>query len=706
MNHLAVTKVLPIGNGGVNYAKSNTAQRLKIAQNQANIATNSAFKDTETQRALKVIAQRQAAGQSTDAQEKYLRNNLGYAGTVSAPSAAAPNPTAMTNIPTTVPKTPSQSSQLLDQMRQIASKEAGKFEFSYNKDADPNYQAALASAQRNIEKSNNAIQADTNRRGILNSTITTDRMASNANDTLAALETDVLPGLLDRAYNQQLGTYQTNQNADQQRVANLSALASAYQGQEQNTFNNRISEAGLTGNYLPEGAQNAIDNILSLKQQAEVKGITAQDRAKLSASADAYRAQLLSLGIDPAAYSSAIGSGTAAQANPGIRTLAGKQMDQSAEQLALQKRQANLNAAAQVSQITGRAVTPQDDWQGLFRQAESQGVPLTATQQAQVWQQNYQVDRARVSDEQWNKTFGYQKERDNVADDQYQQNFQYQAARAKISDGQWQQQFDQSVQEFGLNYALQEQIQNGQLTLQEAQDAREQGEYDYKMSGGGASAGVTAEDYNKKYLSGIAKYDDDGKLTNQQQIESSILSSNLSDYEAYRASQLYGIPWKGTIPSPPSPTSNNKTTSYAGTGSSKPTAYNDIISSAAKNTGLDTSWIKAVIDAESSFNPKAGSSAGAQGLMQLMPGTAKGLGVRDSYDPTQNINGGSSLLASEYKKYGSLELALAAYNAGGGRVDKEIKKHGNSWESIKNYLPKETQNYIPKVLKNITKYQQ
>ncbi|MBC2632168.1 hypothetical protein H6X84_24435, partial [Salmonella enterica subsp. enterica serovar Enteritidis] len=153
---------------------------------------------------------------------------------------------------------------------------------------------------------------------------------------------------------------------------------------------------------------------------------------------------------------------------------------------------------------------------GLFRQAESQGVPLTATQQAQVWQQNYQVDRARVSDEQWNKTFGYQKERDNVADDQYQQNFQYQAARAKISDGQWQQQFDQSVQEFGLNYALQEQIQNGQLTLQEAQDAREQGEYDYKMSGGGASAGVTAEDYNKKYLSGIAKYDDDGKVTNKE----------------------------------------------------------------------------------------------------------------------------------------------------------------------------------------------
>ncbi len=700
---MAVTKVLPIGNGGVNYAKSNTAQRLKIAQNQANIATNSAFKDTETQRALKVIAQRQAAGQSTDAQEKYLRNNLGYAGTVSAPSAAAPSPTATTSVPTTVPKTPSQSSQLLDQMRQIASKEAGKFEFSYNKDADPNYQAALASAQRNIQTGNNAIQADNNRRGILNSTITNDRMTENSNKTLAALETDVLPGLLDRAYNQQLGTYQTNQNADQQRVANLSALASAYQGQEQNTFNNRISEAGLTGNYLPEGAQNAIDNILSLKQQAEVKGITAQDRAKLSASADAYRAQLLSLGIDPAAYSSAIGSGTAAQANPGIRTLAGKQMDQSAEQLALQKRQANLNAAAQVSQITGRAVTPQDDWQGLFRQAAAAGTPLTATQQAQVWQQNYQTDRAKVSDDQWNKTFGYQQKRDTVADNQFQQQFQQQAARALIADSQWQQQFDQSVQEFGLNYALQEQIQNGQLTLQQAQDAREQGEYDYKMSGGGgASAGVTAEDYNKKYLSGIVKYDDDGKITNKEQVEEAILSSNLSDYEAYRAAQLYGIEWKGAKPSQPSP-KDNSTASYSG-GATKQTSYNDIIEKAASSNGVDSALVKGIIQAESSFNPNAGSPVGARGLMQLMPGTASGLGVTDVLDPAQNVNGGTKYIAGQLKKYGNTELALAAYNWGPGNVDKAIKKYGNSWEAIKSHAPKETQSYVTKVTSNTASY--
>lgn len=104
---------------------------------------------------------------------------------------------------------------------------------------------------------------------------------------------------------------------------------------------------------------------------------------------------------------------------------------------------------------------------------------------------------------------------------------------------------------------------------------------------------------------------------------------------------------------------------------------------------------------ESSYSQGATSSAGASGLMQLMPDTAKGLGVTNIYDPAQNIEGGTKYISQMLKKYNNnLELALAAYNAGPGRVDQAIKKAGShSWPEVSKYLPTETQNYVPKILK-------
>lgn len=103
--------------------------------------------------------------------------------------------------------------------------------------------------------------------------------------------------------------------------------------------------------------------------------------------------------------------------------------------------------------------------------------------------------------------------------------------------------------------------------------------------------------------------------------------------------------------------------------------------------GVDPRLIIAVIIAESNFNVNAKSPKGAMGLGQLMPGTARGLGVADAYDPQQNIAGCVKLISGHLKKYGDLSLALSAYNAGPGA----IKKYGG----VPPY--RETQNYIAKV---------
>jgi soluble lytic murein transglycosylase-like protein len=130
------------------------------------------------------------------------------------------------------------------------------------------------------------------------------------------------------------------------------------------------------------------------------------------------------------------------------------------------------------------------------------------------------------------------------------------------------------------------------------------------------------------------------------------------------------------------------TGSYSGLSGSN-SSFDEIIQETAKKHGVDPSLVRAVVQAESNFNPNAVSSAGAKGLMQLMPGTASSLGVRNSFDPEQNVEGGTKLLRSLLDRYdGNTSLALAAYNAGPGAVSK--------YGGIPPY--KETQVYVNRVM--------
>jgi len=124
-------------------------------------------------------------------------------------------------------------------------------------------------------------------------------------------------------------------------------------------------------------------------------------------------------------------------------------------------------------------------------------------------------------------------------------------------------------------------------------------------------------------------------------------------------------------------------------------AYDKFISKASKKHGIDSPLIKAMIKVESDFNPRAVSKAGAMGLMQIMPGNFKAFGIKDPFNPLENIMAGACYLKKLMNRYaGKLSLSLAAYNAGPTVVDRYKK------------VPpiKETQNYVEKVMKYYNLY--
>ncbi|MBE9578494.1 MULTISPECIES: lytic transglycosylase domain-containing protein [Moraxella] len=168
-------------------------------------------------------------------------------------------------------------------------------------------------------------------------------------------------------------------------------------------------------------------------------------------------------------------------------------------------------------------------------------------------------------------------------------------------------------------------------------------------------------------------------LTNVQQNASGTKKFTQISVTYYPDTKLHS---NGNIPS-----TYNPTTAATPSRSANRNAYDHLIRAAAARHGVDPALVKAIIHTESAFNPNARSPVGAMGLMQLMPGTARDMGVSNAWDPVQNIEGGVKYIAWLQRQFRNRDHVVAAYNAGLGNV----RKHGG--------IPpfRETQNYVRSV---------
>ena len=151
------------------------------------------------------------------------------------------------------------------------------------------------------------------------------------------------------------------------------------------------------------------------------------------------------------------------------------------------------------------------------------------------------------------------------------------------------------------------------------------------------------------------------------------------------ATPVEALPAAPVVSSPKTTSTRGRTTT---TGRAANVPYGKLIASTARRHGLSVSLFTALVWQESGFKVRARSRVGAMGLTQLMPATARGLGVKNPWSASQNLNGGAKYLKQQLRRFGSARLALAAYNAGPGAVSR--------YRGVPPYT--ETRNYVKRIL--------
>ncbi|SDH71969.1 Transglycosylase SLT domain-containing protein [Alteribacillus persepolensis] len=203
---------------------------------------------------------------------------------------------------------------------------------------------------------------------------------------------------------------------------------------------------------------------------------------------------------------------------------------------------------------------------------------------------------------------------------------------------------------------------------------------------------------HENYSSSPARSSFASILHNQLNTPLHTSGSNISSSSQENKESLFLYPALASSYFQPNHQVNHTPASAASFEQQPPLVENDVkqmIEAAADKYNVDSALITAVIEQESNFDPHAKSYAGAMGLMQLMPATANYLNVYDPYDPAQNIEGGTKYLKEMLERFdGNKTLALAAYNAGPGNVEK--------YQGIPPFA--ETEQYVPSVLNKMQTY--
>ncbi|QHT63893.1 lytic transglycosylase domain-containing protein [Paenibacillus lycopersici] len=304
-----------------------------------------------------------------------------------------------------------------------------------------------------------------------------------------------------------------------------------------------------------------------------------------------------------------------------------------------------------------------------------------------------------------------------------QEQFKYQKARDTISDKQWQQKFDEDVRQYGLNYGLQQlQLNNdeayrkAQLALSQDDNDRQWASLDAQLSGTADQAKAVSGDVAGNILAQSLQ-----KVVGTDPVSGKPVYGTISDPTAREKAFIDAWNTSGVAPGADTvtmlskagytaqeianlkskyPVAFNSGGPSGGNGSpanvSVPLRYQEMLSASNSKYGLPDGLLAAVANKESSFNPSAkNSKSGAAGMFQFMPATAKGYGI-DPMDPRQSADAAGKMLSGLAAKYdGDYSKALAAYNWGGGNVDKAIKVYGANWLS---HAPAETQKYVSEIL--------